>query len=153
MYVSITGNYIDLSGEGYIFWGPSHCRLGAHHRYGMAHQGTQGGLRLGHWVTHPSHCVARHSYWSAHRSYCVARLSHWAAHHSHWVARPSHCVARLSHWAAHLSHCAAHHLHGVPTVVLGKYTIVDAISRSAGGYFTHLDLILPTWILLYPLGL
>ena len=78
-----------------------------------------------------SHCVARLSYWAAHHSHCVARLSHWAAHHSH-------CVARLSHWAAHLSHCAAHHRHGVPTVVLGEYTIVDAISRSASGYLNHL---------------
>ncbi len=60
-------------------------------------------------------------------------------HQSHWVTHHSHCVARLSHWAAHLSHCAAHHRHGVPTVVLGKYTIVDAISRSASGYLTHLD--------------
>ena len=93
-----------------------------------------------------SHCVARLSYWAAHHSHWVARLSHWAAHHSHcvarlshWAAHHSHCVARLSHWAAHLSHCAAHHRHGVPTVVLGEYTIVDAISRSASGYLTHLD--------------
>ena len=92
------------------------------------------GLHQSHWVTHHSHCVARLSYWAAHHSHCVARLSYWAAHHSHcvarlsyWAAHHSHCVARLSHWAAHLSHCAAHHRHGVPTVVLGKYTIVDAI--------------------------
>ncbi len=91
MYVSIIGNYIDLSDGSYIFWGPSLCRLGAYHRYGMTHQREQGSLRLSH---------------------CVARLSHWAAHYSH-------CVTRLSHWAAHPSHCAAHHRYGVPTVVLG----------------------------------
>ena len=31
MYVSITGNYIDLLGEGYIFLGPCHCYWGARH--------------------------------------------------------------------------------------------------------------------------
>ena len=85
MYVSITGNYIDLSDGSYIFWGPSHCRLGAHHRYGMTHQGEQGCLRLSHWVTHRNHCVARHSHWAAHQYHWVARLTHWAAHHCHGV--------------------------------------------------------------------
>ena len=99
MYVSIIGNYIDLSDGGYIFWGPSLCRLGAYHRYGMTHQREQGGLRL-------SHCVARLSHWAAHYSHCVTRLSHWAAHYSHWAAHPSHRVA--------------HHRYGVPTVVLGS---------------------------------
>ncbi len=89
----------DLSYGSYIFWGPSLCRLGAYHRYGMTHQREQGSLRL-------SHCVARLSHWAAHYSHCVTRLSHWAAHYSHWAAHPSHRVA--------------HHRYGVPTVVLGS---------------------------------
>jgi hypothetical protein len=73
MYVSITGNYIDLSDEGYIFLGPCLRHCGALHRYGLPIRSIR--------------CYIGLSHWAAHHSYCVARLSHWVARPSYWVAR------------------------------------------------------------------
>ena len=97
MYVSITGNYIDISDEGYIFLGP--CLLSLR----------DPPIVIG-WPT---------------KKHKVVYVLVSGLHQSHWVAHHSHCVVRLSHWAARHSHSVAHHCHGVSTEVLGKDTIID----------------------------
>ena len=96
MYVCITGNYIDLSGEGYIFLGPCLRHLkGPPIVIGWPTKKHKVVYVLVIWL-HQSHWVNPHSH-------CVARLSHWAAHHSYWETGPSHWVAHHVHGVAPLS--------------------------------------------------
>jgi hypothetical protein len=120
MYVSIIGNYIDLSGEGYIFLGP--CLLSL-----RGPPIVIGWSIKKHKVVYVLVSGLHQSHWVAHQSHCVVRLSHWVAHPSHWIIHHGHWVARQSHWVAHRCYRTAHpiHLGGTPW------------SFNTGGYLWH----------------